>query len=187
MQARRSSKFLGWTTLVSLGAVTVACGGSTKEAGSVSDIRNEAPVTASPEASSEAPDDESVSTAEDESGGETVSVTTEEFQEALQIVLDDEALREGLQLGEPGRFPLKISGADIPSNVMVKCVGEDVQVLQNPEDTKSNPVLVFLQVEFKGTMGTFKYRHDVAGIQGTTKVKRDGDRWELMASRVNNY
>jgi hypothetical protein len=175
-----------WAALVSVGALTVACGGSTKEAGSASDTTYEELPPAPPEPTSDSADEENA-LVDDEAGSETVSVTTEEFQDALQIVLDDEALREGIQLGEPGRFPLKISGVDIPSNVKVKCVGEDVEIVEAPKDPKTTPVLVFVQVEFKGTMGIFKYRHDAAGIRGTTKVKRDGSRWELMASRINNY
>jgi len=173
--------------LVGAGSVSLAlaaCGGSTPE-----------PQTPDPGADYvEAPSPEE-SESEESSGDElseaptedNVVISTQDFQDAMQIVLDDEALKTGIELEQPGRFPLKIAGGDIPSGVMVTCVGEAAEVIALPEDPKATPVLYFVSIEFNGTMGVFKYRHDAAGIRGTTKVKRTDGRWELMSSRVNDY
>lgn len=187
MHSTRSSNFLGWVLVVALGGVSLACGGSNpgaESAGNAEDdwetVEPKAPPSASGENNSSAGE-------EGMQSQPSRSVTGTEFQAALQVVLDDDALTGAMELGEPGRFPLKISGPSIPTNLMVTCVGEAAQVVEIPEDPKANPVLVFSEVEFRGNLGTFKYRHDAAGIRGTTKVKEDDGRWELFSSRVNNF
>src|SRR6188508_2708354 len=42
------------------------------------------------------------------------AATPEDMQEILQLVINDEALEPYLKLEEPGRFPMQISGSDIP-------------------------------------------------------------------------
>lgn len=168
----------------SVGLSLLACGGAAPEPESApadQDYQEPSSVT---ETETES---DSVDESSEANGGESVTVSTEDFQEAMQIVLDDEALKAGIVLEEPGRFPLKISGGDIPSGVMVTCVGEKAEVIELPADPKGTPVLYFMSIEFSGTMGVFKYRHDAAGIRGTTKVKKTDGRWELMSSRVNDY
>lgn len=113
--------------------------------------------------------------------------TPQDFEAALQLVMGDEALLNALNLEEPGRFPIKIAGADIPRSIEVQAATKAVEVVSPPEDPKTEPVLVFTKIELSGTEGTFKYRYDIEGVRGTTTVVKTGERWELKSSRISGY
>lgn len=175
---RTLAYFLTCTTLL------VGCGGSTPEA--------ETPTGEPPP---ESPLDEPSETGdemEDEDSSEPAAATEdpaspEDFQAALQVVIQDEALQTAMNLTEPGRFPIKIAGRDIPSNLKLEAGTEAVEIVQEPEDPKSEPVLVFQKIELSRARGSFRYRYDVEGIRGTSTVKKNGDIWELKASRISKY
>jgi hypothetical protein len=113
--------------------------------------------------------------------------TPEDFKNALQVVIQDSALQKELKLEEPGRFPLKISGSDIPSSIELVAATEAVQVVPEPENPKEEAVLVFVQIKLDGNEGTFKYRSDIEGVRGTSYVVRGPAGWELKSSRVSGY
>ncbi len=131
----------------------------------------------------------------EEASEETVSdsspsddpATPEDFKEALQVVIQDEALLSQLKLEEPGRFPLKISGADIPSSVELLAHTEAVEVVSAPADPKKEPVLVFTSIRLDGSSGTFKYRFEIEGVRGTSYVTKANGQWVLKSSRISQY
>lgn len=183
--ANAGSMLVGGAISVTL----IGCGGSSPEAESPS---------AEPEptmAAEATPPDEPEPMAEeggyeregasDSEGGSMAS--SEDFKAALQVVIQDSALQRELKLEEPGRFPLKISGSDIPSSIELVAVTEAVQVVPAPENAKEEPVLVFTDIDIKANEGTFKYRYDVEGVRGTSYVVKGPSGWELKSSRVSAY
>jgi hypothetical protein len=123
---------------------------------------------------------------EDSGGAEAAS--SEDLQQAIQVVVQDEALLSELKLGEPGRFPLKIAGSSLPTGLQIQAHSEAVQVVAAPADPKTEPVLIFTDVTLNARQGTFKYRYDVEGVRGTSHVvKNAAGVWELKSSRVSEY
>lgn len=106
---------------------------------------------------------------------------------ALQVVLDDEALRTALNFTEPGRFPLKISGASLPSGLELQVGDKPVEIVPKPENAKETPVLVFTDIDMNKENGSLKYRYDIDGVRGTSYVIFANGRWELKSSRVSGY
>jgi hypothetical protein len=163
----------------------VACSGSQKEASAPEPESNESPEPP-PESESageeEAPADESSSNS---SGGEYLS--PEILRTTLQLVIQDDALQTAMNLTVPGRFPIKISGKDIPSNIDLVAATKAVEVVPMPEDPTKQPVLVFTSIELEGNTVTFKYRYEVEKIRGTSKVVKGSSAWELKSSRISEY
>ncbi len=171
--------------LVSCAALLIGCGGSTPEPEAPDEAPPPEPVV---DESSDTPDE----MADDDGADDSESMTgepasKEDFRAALQVVLQDEALQNAMNLTEPGRFPIKIAGPDIPSNLELEAATKAVEIVQEPEDPKTDPVLIFQKIEVSSTRGSFKYRYDVEGVRGTSTVKKNGDVWELKASRISKY
>ena len=101
----------------------------------------------------------------------------------LQLAIDDPELDPYLKLGEPGRFPLKISGSSVPSGSELTKSTKPVEVVGAPAK-KTDPVLVITAVEITGATGTVSYRYDVEGIRGTAYLKKGSRGWELSRSRI---
>lgn len=123
---------------------------------------------------------------------ESAAVDTEPASEndvkaALQVVLDDEALRTALNFTEPGRFPLKISGSSLPSGLELQVGDKPVEIVPKPENAKETPVLVFTNIDMNKENGSLKYRYDIDGVRGTSYVIFANGRWELKSSRVSGY
>lgn len=125
------------------------------------------------------PEDEPASDA----GG---TATPADMQEILQLVINDEALDPYLHLEEPGRFPLQISGGDIPSGIELLKNTKPVKVVPAP-DSKEAAVLVFTSIDASSTLARIKYRYDVEGVRGSATVKKLEGRWQLSNSRVTEY
>lgn len=115
------------------------------------------------------------------------SVSPQDLNEALQIVLSDDALLNQLDLGAPGRFPLQIAGKDIPTNAELQALTQQVQVVSAPDDPKDEPILIFTSIELSPSSGTFKYRYPAEGVRGTSYVIRAHNAWVLKSSRVSQY
>ena len=118
-----------------------------------------------------------------EGGG---AASTADMQEILQLVINDEALDPYLKLEEPGRFPMQISGSDIPSGIELMKNTQPVKVVPEP-GSKDAPVLVFTSIEATSTVAKIKYRYDVEGVRGSATVKKLEGRWQLSNSRVTEY
>lgn len=167
------------------------CGGGTPKADAPDDsdeLYEEDPVEqtdTSGDASSadeaEAADDESE--AANDGGG---AASPADMQEILQLVINDEALDPYLHLEEPGRFPLQISGSDIPSGIELVKNTQPVKVVPEP-GSKEAPVLVFTNIDASSNVARVKYRYDVEGIRGSATVKKLEGRWQLSNSRVTEY
>jgi hypothetical protein len=166
--------------------LSIGCGGSTKAA--------DEPDTMEDEELSESADDTGGSEAasSDETGGgkeaggsgSAGSASLEDRLKVLQLVIDDEALEPYLKLGEPGRFPLAISGDNIPEGLVkatkpVKIVGEPA--------TPKEAVLVFTEIDVRADQATVRYRYAVEDIKGTANLKKVEGRWELTNSRVTQH
>lgn len=159
-----------------------ACGGSTKPAEDPSSESTESTEAAETPAAAEgeAPATEKSSDSKETappSGGE---VTEEERKAAFQLVLEDEELGKYLQLGQPGRFPLKISGKDLPTGLTK--MSKPVEYIDTPEPKA--PVLVITDVQIGKEKATISYRYDIEGIKGTTTLQKGPRGWEILRSRI---
>jgi hypothetical protein len=101
----------------------------------------------------------------------------------LQLAIDDPELDPYLKLGEPGRFPLKVSGTSVPSGAQLTKSAKPVEVV-GPPAKKTDPVLVITGVEISGATATVSYRYDVEGLRGTAYLKKGTRGWELSRSRI---
>jgi len=108
---------------------------------------------------------------------------SDDTQAVLQLTIDDAELDPYLKLGEPGRFPLKISGSSVPSGVQLTKSTKPVEVVAAPAK-KDDPVLVITNLEINGANATVTYRYDVEGIRGTAYLKKGSSGWELSRSRI---
>lgn len=162
----------------------VGCGGAKPEAETPAE--EPPPESALQERTAE-PQDDAAEESSEEAGGSSDSLSPEDFQAALQLVIQDDALQTAMNLTEPGRFPIKISGEGLPSNLQLTAGEKAVEVVPTPADPKTEPVLVFSQVEVSGNRVSFKYRYDVEGVRGTSTVSKKDGIWELKASRISEY
>jgi hypothetical protein len=101
----------------------------------------------------------------------------------LQLVVDDPELDKHLNLGQPGRFPLQISGENLPGSLKVVKATEPVKVV-GPPKSKNDAVLVLTEIDIKGDKATVRYRYDVEGIRGTVTLSKSSHGWELRNSRL---
>ena len=166
---------VGWIVC----ALLVGCGGgATPEA----EAPKEPPAaTEEPAADSEAPSSKEASakeepTKEAEQSGADLNVI-------LQRVIEDEELDKVLHLEQSGRFPLKVSGKDLPSGLSLTKGTKPVSVVGEPSG-KKDPVLVFTSIEVSGSDAVVAYRWDVEGIKGTARLKKGPQGWELTSSRL---
>ena len=101
----------------------------------------------------------------------------------LQLVVDDPELDRYLHLGEPGRFPLQISGERLPSGMKLVKATEPVKVVAGPK-SKKDAVLAITDIEVQGDKATVRYRYDVEGIRGNVTLAKLAHGWELKNSRL---
>lgn len=101
----------------------------------------------------------------------------------LQLVVDDPELDHYLHLGEPGRFPLQISGERLPSGLKLVKATEPVKIVDGPK-SKKDAVLVITEIDVQGDRATVRYRYDVEGIRGNVTLAKLAHGWELKNSRL---
>ena len=99
----------------------------------------------------------------------------------MQLVLDDETLDPFLHLDQPGRFPLAISGPNLPDGLTKS--SKPVKLVAKP-GSKKDPVLVFTEIDVKGKHATIRFRYDIEGIQGSAVLDKRDHGWELTRSKV---
>lgn len=159
-----------------------ACGGSAKPAATAS-AETASSEPASDDSASEKGEkkDRESSPSEkaepSEGGGEASS---DDRKAVLQLVVDDEELGKYLRVTEPGRFPLKVSGSDIPSGI-VKAT-KPIEIVSSPAPKAA--VLVITEVEIGPKRASVSYRYDVEGIKGTTTLEKGPRGWEILRSRI---
>lgn len=166
--------------LLSLGS---GCGGSSEPAASP-----ESPAAGNEPATASADADADGAEAAAEGAGEKPAASTgpasdDDINAILQLVVDDPELDRHLNLGEPGRFPLQISGDNLPGSLKVVKATEPVKVVGRPQ-SKKDAVLVLTEIDVKGDKATVRYRYDVEGIRGTVTLSKSAHGWELKNSRL---
>ena len=173
------SRFAAWLPLI---ALAVACGGPATPAATP-----EAPVDTAddakvPAADAEAPGDKSEATASDKpSAGAPAS--EQDVVAILQLVVDDPELDRYLHLGEPGRFPLQLSGERLPSGLKLIKATEPVKIVDGPK-SKKDAVLVITEIDVQGERATVRYRYDIESIRGNVSLAKTAHGWELKNSRL---
>lgn len=171
-----------------------ACAGMNHEPESPEEWPQEQPSAAAApstaEASAPAADSDVEAEAEPAAASEKNSepATQQDLEQALQVVIGDDALLSELKLEEPGRFPLKIAGDAVPAGLKLSARTEAVEVVSPGAQEGEQPVLVFTDIDLNAKQGTFKYRYEAEGVRGTTHVfKNSAGVWELKSSRVSGY
>jgi hypothetical protein len=178
-----------WTLPVLALALFAACGKPPAEAQSPADETSETEGASEGESrpdSEDAKDDnvrEAGALKSDSMAATLPSGPSDDTTAVLQLAIDDPELDPYLKLGEPGRFPLKVSGSSVPSGVALTKSAKPVEVVGAPAK-KTDPVLVITSVEIEGASATVSYRYDVEGIRGTAYLKKGSRGWELSRSRI---
>jgi hypothetical protein len=154
----------------------------------------ETPAASSPE-SSETPDEpsaagdpENTEAAAEKSepsggddGGKDTAPGAEDVRAVLQLVIDDESLGPFLHLDQPGRFPLQISGSNLPDGLTKS--NEPVKIVQG-RGSKKDAVLAITEIDIKGKHAVVRYRYDIEGVQGSAVLDKREHGWELTRSKV---
>jgi hypothetical protein len=171
---------------------SVACGGANKDAATPLDADSEGTESAPSETGGgDATGDDSSNVRKaagtpDAKGGPPAPSATQSQDDTtavLELVVNDPELDPYLKLGEPGRFPLKISGSSLPSGLKLVKATEPVQIVSGPKD-KKDPVLVFTEIEVSAKKASVRYRYDIEGIRGSANLEKGDYGWELKNSRV---
>jgi len=163
-----------------IACVLTACGGSSPppESAASAPDGDEPRAGASEPAASDTPKESSEGQAE----GESSEASSGDLEKVIQLVIDDEDLQQFLKLGEPGRFPVKMSGEHLSGLSLTKGT-QPVVVVDGPKDAK-DAVLVITKIELGPKHGTVSYRYDVEGVRGTATVEKGAYGWELKSSRI---
>ena len=172
---------------------SVACGGANKDAATPLDADSEGTESTPPSdtGGGDAAGDDSSNVRKaagtpDAKGGPAAPSATQSKDDTtavLELVVNDPELDPYLKLGEPGRFPLKISGSSLPSGLKLVKSTEPEQIVTGPND-KKDAVLVFTEIEVSGKKASVRYRYDIEGIRGSANLEKGEYGWELKNSRV---
>ncbi|HEX4336342.1 MAG TPA: hypothetical protein VH062_10545 [Polyangiaceae bacterium] len=120
---------------------------------------------------------------DDASGSGKGGASTDELKTVMQLTIEDPELDKYLHLEEPGRFPLKMAGKDLPSGLGLTKAGQPVKIVDG-EPAKKDAVLVITKIEVTGSDAAIGYRFDIEGIVGTAHLKKASYGWELASSRI---
>ena len=108
-------------------------------------------------------------------------VSADELRTILQLVIDDDSLDPVLHLDQPGRFPLAVSGPNIPDGLTKST--KPVRIVEGT-GSKKEAVLAFTKIEVQGKRATIQYRYDVEGVRGSATLDKKEHGWELTRSKV---
>jgi hypothetical protein len=111
----------------------------------------------------------------------------DDLRDMLQAVLDDDALTSYLHMEQPNRFPLRISGRDVPQNLQLTKGTKPVVIVDDPRREPKKPVLVFTEIEIKGAEATVRYRYDIEGVRGSATLHKPYGRWAVKQSHVAEH
>jgi hypothetical protein len=118
-----------------------------------------------------------------EKGASSAPASDDDVSAILQLVVDDPELDTHLHLGEPGRFPLKLSGDKLPSGLKLIKATKPVEVVDGPK-SKKDAVLVITEIDVQGDKATVRYRYDIENIRATVTLAKVAHGWELKNSRL---
>jgi hypothetical protein len=161
--------------------VLTACGASSPPAQSAPSAASEAPAPTTEDSGT--PEANSAEPSADAKASSGAPASEDDVNAILQLVVDDPELDSHLHLGEPGRFPLKISGDRLPSGLKLVKATEPVK-LSEPPKSKKDAVLVVTEIDVQGDRATVRYRYDVEGIRATVTLAKTAHGWELKNSRL---
>jgi hypothetical protein len=120
--------------------------------------------------------------------------SADDLRELLQAVIDDDALTPYLRLTQPGRFPLRVSGHDLPKDIQLTKLAKPVVIVDDPSREPRKPVLVFTEIEIKGSEAVVGYKYyvedktlAVAGVRGTATLNKPYGHWAIKQSRVAEH
>ncbi|MFZ5892921.1 MAG: hypothetical protein ACOY0T_17810 [Myxococcota bacterium] len=163
--------------------VALACGGGAPPK-SADDAEAVSPKEEAADAKEPAPERAASETSEASSSAGPAS--PEDVRDVLQLVLDDDALAPYLHLDRPDRFPVRVSGRDLPANVELTKATKPVVIV--PEgDTEKKPTIVFTEIKVNGDEASVRYRYDVEKLRGSSSLKRRDGHWVLIRSRVTEH
>ena len=172
-----------WTSLILL---AVACGGPAAPAESPEAASEDAdakpPVAASGEGDEAAAKSDAPAAAD--KSASSAPASDDDVSAILQLVVDDPELDTHLHLGEPGRFPLKLSGDKLPGGLKLVKATKPVEVVVDGPKSKKDAVLVVTEIDVQGDKATVRYRYDVENIRATVTLAKSAHGWELKNSRL---
>jgi len=117
------------------------------------------------------------------SSGESkdTAASVDDVRTVLQLVIDDDSLDPFLHLDQPGRFPLAVSGPNLPDGLTKST--KPVKIVEGT-GSKKEPVLAFTKIEVEGKHATVQYRYDIEGVRGSATLDKKEHGWELTRSKV---
>ena len=113
--------------------------------------------------------------------------SADDLRELLQAVIDDDALTPYLRLTQPGRFPLRVSGRDLPKDIQLTKMSKPVVLVDDPSREPKKPVLVITEIEIKGGEAVVRYKYDIEGVRGTATLNKPYGHWAIKQSRVAEH
>jgi hypothetical protein len=174
------SRIAAWLPLV---ALAVACGGPAAPAASPEGPADTAEDAKAPATDAEAPAADTSEAPSSEKGTASAPASEQEVAAILQLVVDDPELDRYLHLGEPGRFPLQLSGERLPSGLKLIKATEPVKIVDAPK-SKKDAVLVVTEIDVQADRATVRYRYDIESIRGNVTLAKTTHGWELKNSRL---
>jgi hypothetical protein len=122
-----------------------------------------------------------------ESPASAAPASPTDLRDVLQAVIDDDALTPYLHLEQPNRFPLRVSGHDLPKDVQLTKATKPVVLVDDPTREPKKPVLVFIEIEIKGDEASVRYKYDVEKVRGFATLNKPYGRWAIKQSRVAEH
>jgi hypothetical protein len=178
------TRVAAWLPLI---ALVLACGGPAAPAESpeapAADASADKPPTEGGEADAAGKEGTSDAPSGDKPAAASAPASDEEVTAILQLVINDPELDQYLHLGEPGRFPLQLSGERLPSGLKLVKSTEPVKIVDAPK-SKKDAVLVITEIDVQGDRASVRYRYDIEGIRGNVSLSKKAHGWELKNSRL---
>ena len=110
-----------------------------------------------------------------------------DLRDVLQAVIDDDALTPYLHLEQPNRFPLRVSGRDLPKDLQLVKATKPVVLVDDPSKEPKKPVFVFTEIEIKGEEATVRYKYDIEKVRGSATLNKPYGRWTVKNSHVAEH
>ena len=173
------TRVAAWLPLI---ALALACGGPAEPAASPEASAASPDDAKPPAADAQAPTDKGDAPASDKPAA-GAPASEQDIAAILQLVVDDPELDRYLHLGEPGRFPLQVSGERLPSGLKLIKATEPVKIVDGPK-SKKDAVLVVTEIDVQGDRATVRYRYDIESIRGNVTLAKSAHGWELKNSRL---
>jgi hypothetical protein len=171
------------SSLVCLAVLVVGCGAKEPARSAANaEPKAESPVESAPAAplKKELP-------AAHEGPASAAPASATDLRDVLQAVIDDDALTPYLHLEQPNRFPLRVSGRDLPKDLQLTKATKPVVLVDDPTREPKKPVLVFSEVEIKGDEASVSYKYDIEKVRGFATLNKPYGRWAIKQSRVAEH